>query len=141
MQSSLHISARDALLWVWGPSCEVLFLFVLIWSTLQGRVCTRNLITSKHVLYVLSLMTTQCFCLGFTSSVCENCHVPKVASAARGGLVCPLCSDRRPGQGLGESDKTKGVVKDKEKNKRMKGQSSHATWKSETEMQLRQHYD
>lgn len=34
-----------------------------------------------------------------------------------------------------------GGVKDKEKLKRMKGQSSHATWKSETEMQLRQTYD
>ncbi|CAM6110782.1 unnamed protein product [Calypogeia fissa] len=32
-------------------------------------------------------------------------------------------------------------IKDKEKNKRMKGQSSHATWKSETEMHLRQQFD
>ena len=78
---------------------------------------------------------------GFVYSACEKCHVPKVASAARGALVCPLCSDRQPGQGLVETDKKKGVVKDKEKNKRIKGQSSHATWKSETEMQLRQHYD
>lgn len=41
-----------------------------------------------------------------------------------------------------ESEKKKGsTIKDKEKNKRMKGQSSHATWKSETEMQLRQQFD
>ena len=31
--------------------------------------------------------------------------------------------------------------KDREKQKRTKGQSSHATWKSEAEMVLRQQYD
>ena len=31
--------------------------------------------------------------------------------------------------------------KDREKNKRMKGQSPHASWKSEAEMVLRQQYD
>ncbi len=31
--------------------------------------------------------------------------------------------------------------KDKEKSKRMMGQSSHASWKSEAEMVLRQQYD
>jgi hypothetical protein len=31
--------------------------------------------------------------------------------------------------------------KDMEKNKRMKGQSSHSEWKSEAEMALRQQYD
>lgn len=31
--------------------------------------------------------------------------------------------------------------KDKEKDKRLKGQSSHAAWKSEAEMVLRQQYD
>ena len=31
--------------------------------------------------------------------------------------------------------------KDREKNKRMKGQSTHASWKSEAEMVLRQQYD
>ncbi|CAM8890218.1 unnamed protein product [Rhodiola kirilowii] len=41
-----------------------------------------------------------------------------------------------------EAEKKKGsTIKDKEKNKRMKGQSSHASWKSETEMQLRQQFD
>lgn len=38
------------------------------------------------------------------------------------------------------TDKRK-ATRDKEKNKRMKGQSSHATWKSETEMVLRQQFD
>ncbi|RVW24621.1 hypothetical protein CK203_096105 [Vitis vinifera] len=33
-----------------------------------------------------------------------------------------------------ETDKKKGsTIKEKEKNKRMKGQSSHASWKSETD--------
>ncbi|VFQ96345.1 unnamed protein product [Cuscuta campestris] len=41
-----------------------------------------------------------------------------------------------------EADKKKGsTIKDKEKVKRMRGQSSHASWKSETEMILRQHFD
>jgi hypothetical protein len=31
--------------------------------------------------------------------------------------------------------------KDKEKEKRMRGQSTHAAWKSEAEMALRQQYD
>lgn len=47
----------------------------------------------------------------------------------------------RPGQGGAKKRDKEGGVKDKEKLKRMKGQSSHATWKSETEMQLRQTYD
>ena len=33
------------------------------------------------------------------------------------------------------------TIKDKEKQKRMKGQSSHHTWKSETFMLLRQQFD
>lgn len=37
--------------------------------------------------------------------------------------------------------RSRSKIKDKEKVKRMKGQSSHATWKSETEMQLRQQFD
>lgn len=77
-------------------------------------------------------------------SACDKCHVPKTFSSARGGMVCPLCSDRgiqtdnKVGEGAKKRD---GSVKDKEKTKRMKGQSTHATWKSETEMQLRQTYD
>ncbi|CAH9139491.1 unnamed protein product [Cuscuta epithymum] len=41
-----------------------------------------------------------------------------------------------------EAGKKKGsTIKDKEKSKRIKGQSSHASWKSETEMVLRQQFD
>ncbi|KAJ4897299.1 hypothetical protein Rs2_24093 [Raphanus sativus] len=70
--------------------------------------------------------------------MCLQCGVPKTYTSAR-GMVCPLCGDRP----LPDSDaKKKGsTVKDKEKSKRMRGQSSHASWKSETEMQLRQHFD
>ncbi|KAL6912116.1 hypothetical protein ACP4OV_000921 [Aristida adscensionis] len=71
--------------------------------------------------------------------MCLQCGVPKTYSHAR-GMVCPLCGDRpAPAQ---ELEKKKGsTVKDKEKVKRMRGQSSHATWKSETEMALRQQFD
>ncbi|KAJ8747603.1 hypothetical protein K2173_011411 [Erythroxylum novogranatense] len=56
--------------------------------------------------------------------MCLQCGVPKTFSNAR------------------EWFKKKGsTIKDKEKTKRMKGQSTHATWKSETEMQLRQQFD
>lgn len=73
--------------------------------------------------------------------VCLQCGVPKTYSHAR-GMVCPMCGDRASAEHTNESDKKKGsVIKDKEKLKRMKGQSSHASWKSETEMQLRQQYD
>lgn len=69
-----------------------------------------------------------------------QCGIPKTFSNAR-GMVCPVCGDR-PIIETDESSKKKGsMIKDKEKNKRMKGQSSHATWKSETEMQLRQQFD
>ncbi|KAF9610353.1 hypothetical protein IFM89_022023 [Coptis chinensis] len=72
--------------------------------------------------------------------MCLQCGIPKTYSSAR-GMVCPVCGDR-PIDPDKESDKKKGsTVKDKEKNKRMKGQSSHSTWKSETEMQLRQQFD
>ncbi|XP_065008773.1 uncharacterized protein LOC135639013 [Musa acuminata AAA Group] len=72
--------------------------------------------------------------------VCLQCGIPKTYSHSR-GMVCPVCGDR-PIAEQKVSDKTKGsTVKDKEKLKRMKGQSSHATWKTETEMQLRQQYD
>ncbi|XP_020575735.1 uncharacterized protein LOC110021540 [Phalaenopsis equestris] len=73
--------------------------------------------------------------------MCLQCGVPKTYSHTR-GVVCPICGDRPPSDPLKESDKKKGsTIKDKEKSKRMKGQSSHATWKSETEMQLRQQFD
>ncbi|KAH7288761.1 hypothetical protein KP509_19G043900 [Ceratopteris richardii] len=72
--------------------------------------------------------------------VCPECSVPKTYSAAREGLICPICKDRRIDSG--DPNKRRGSkIKDKERSKRMKGQSSHATWKSETEMQLRQHFD
>jgi hypothetical protein len=41
----------------------------------------------------------------------------------------------------GETAGEKKDTKDKERAKRAKGQSTHATWKSETEMALRQQYD
>ncbi|CAF1919292.1 unnamed protein product, partial [Brassica napus] len=70
--------------------------------------------------------------------MCLQCGVPKTYTSAR-GMVCPVCGD----QPLPNSDaKKRGfAIKDKEKSKRMRGQSSHASWKSETEMQLRQHFD
>ncbi|KAI3448264.1 hypothetical protein Pfo_004929 [Paulownia fortunei] len=73
--------------------------------------------------------------------MCVRCGIPKTYSHAK-GIVCPVCGDRPPADSDNEPIKKKGsTVKDKEKSKRMKGQSSHATWKSETEMQLRQHFD
>lgn len=73
--------------------------------------------------------------------MCLRCGVPKTYSHGK-GVVCPICSDRPPEETDKESTKKKGsTMKDKEKSKRMKGQSSHASWKSETEMQLRQQFD
>ncbi|KAL8128482.1 hypothetical protein V2J09_017637 [Rumex salicifolius] len=70
--------------------------------------------------------------------MCLQCGVPKTYTNAR-GMVCPECGDRPPSD---EALKKKGsTVKDKEKVKRMRGQSSHASWKSETEMHLRQQFD
>ncbi|KAL3699939.1 hypothetical protein R1sor_017961 [Riccia sorocarpa] len=78
--------------------------------------------------------------------ICLTCGVPKTYSGAKESMVCPLCGDRpvveQKKAPTGEAEKRSGSkIKDKEKNKRMKGQSSHATWKSETEMQLRQQFD
>ncbi|KAL2651893.1 hypothetical protein R1flu_020021 [Riccia fluitans] len=78
--------------------------------------------------------------------ICLRCGVPKTYSGAKESMVCPVCGDRpaveQKKASTGEAEKRSGSkIKDKEKNKRMKGQSSHATWKSETEMQLRQHFD
>ncbi|KAK1417621.1 hypothetical protein QVD17_26751 [Tagetes erecta] len=73
--------------------------------------------------------------------MCVQCGIPKTFSNAR-GMVCPVCGDRPIKEIDESSSKKKGsMIKDKEKNKRMKGQSSHATWKSETEMHLRQQFD
>ncbi|KAL4197506.1 hypothetical protein AMTRI_Chr04g251490 [Amborella trichopoda] len=72
--------------------------------------------------------------------MCVQCGIPKTFSSARGGVVCPVCEDRPPANP--NMEKKKGsTIKDKEKSKRMKGQSTHASWKSETEMQLRQQFD
>ncbi|KAI4296352.1 hypothetical protein L6164_036317 [Bauhinia variegata] len=72
--------------------------------------------------------------------MCLQCGIPKTFSNAR-GMVCPECGDRPRQDASVESKKKGSAIKDKEKSKRMKGQSSHATWKSETEMQLRQQFD
>lgn len=71
--------------------------------------------------------------------MCLQCGIPKTFSNAR-GMVCPVCSDRPPAE-TPDSKKKGSTVKDKEKSKRMRGQSSHASWKSETEMHLRQQFD
>nr|GEU66737.1 hypothetical protein [Tanacetum cinerariifolium] len=53
--------------------------------------------------------------------MCVQCGIPKAFSNAR-GMVCPVCGDR-PIKETDESTKKKGsMVKDKEKNKRMKGE-------------------
>ncbi|GAV71854.1 hypothetical protein CFOL_v3_15343 [Cephalotus follicularis] len=72
--------------------------------------------------------------------MCLQCGIPKTFSNTR-GMVCPVCGDRPATDASNEPKKKGSVIKDKEKSKRMKGQSSHATWKSETEMQLRQQFD
>ncbi|XP_048228164.1 uncharacterized protein LOC8264060 [Ricinus communis] len=72
--------------------------------------------------------------------MCLQCGIPKTYSSAR-GMVCPVCGDRPPNDTNKDLKKKGSMIKDKEKSKRMKGQSSHATWKSETEMHLRQQFD
>ncbi|XP_065851569.1 uncharacterized protein [Euphorbia lathyris] len=72
--------------------------------------------------------------------MCLQCGIPKTFSSAR-GMVCPVCGDRPPTDASIDAKKKGSTMKDKEKSKRMKGQSSHATWKSETEMHLRQQFD
>ncbi|GMJ06776.1 hypothetical protein like AT5G64160 [Hibiscus trionum] len=72
--------------------------------------------------------------------MCLQCGVPKTYTSAR-GMVCPVCGDRPLADADKDSKKKGSTIKDKEKSKRMRGQSSHATWKSETEMQLRQQFD
>ncbi|KAK6916073.1 hypothetical protein RJ641_018934 [Dillenia turbinata] len=72
--------------------------------------------------------------------MCLQCGIPKTFSSAR-GMVCPQCSDQPPKDTTDEPKKKGSTIKEKEKSKRMRGQSSHATWKSETEMHLRQQFD
>ncbi|KAK9110089.1 hypothetical protein Sjap_018149 [Stephania japonica] len=72
--------------------------------------------------------------------MCLHCGVPKTYSSAR-GMVCPLCGDRPSTDDANDSEKKKGsTIKDKEKVKRMRGQSSHATWKTETRLGVRAMY-
>ncbi|CAN6455601.1 unnamed protein product [Victoria cruziana] len=71
--------------------------------------------------------------------LCVQCGVPKTYTSER-GTVCPICGDRPPNPEK-EAERRRSTIKEKEKSKRMKGQSSHATWKNETEMQLRQQFD
>ncbi|XP_047078021.1 uncharacterized protein LOC124688378 [Lolium rigidum] len=71
--------------------------------------------------------------------MCLQCGIPKTYSHAQ-GMVCPVCNDK-PMQTKEPEKKKASAVKDKEKVKRMRGQSSHASWKSETEMALRQQFD
>ncbi|CAN1188959.1 hypothetical protein LINPERHAP2_LOCUS39628 [Linum perenne] len=72
--------------------------------------------------------------------MCLQCGIPKTFTSGR-GMTCPVCGDRAPNDGSEDGKKRGSGIKDKEKSKRMKGQSSHATWKSETEMTLRQQFD
>ncbi|XVE49569.1 hypothetical protein DITRI_Ditri01bG0092200 [Diplodiscus trichospermus] len=72
--------------------------------------------------------------------MCLQCEIPKTYSSDR-GMVCPVCGDRPLADADKEPKKKGSTIKEKEKSKRMKGQSSHAAWKSETEMQLRQQFD
>ncbi|KAG5548523.1 hypothetical protein RHGRI_014018 [Rhododendron griersonianum] len=99
-------------------------------STAQGGVKRMATATNPNVEDAAELLR-----------MCVQCGIPKTFSNAR-GMVCPVCGDRPPVDPNNDAAKKKGsLIKDKEKNKRMKGQSSHSTWKSETEMQLRQQFD
>eukprot|EP00890_Picochlorum_soloecismus_P002375 jgi/Picsp_1/3138/NSC_05978-R1_protein len=61
----------------------------------------------------------------------------------RGGSQKAMPVDKFIEGGVGgrQLPRKRQETKDKEKQKRMKGQSSHAEWKSEAEMMLRQQYD
>ncbi|CAG7883405.1 unnamed protein product, partial [Brassica rapa] len=67
--------------------------------------------------------------------MCLQCGVPKTYTSTR-GMVCPVCGDRP----LPDSDAKKrgSAIKDKEKSKRMRGQSSHASWKSNISISMLQ---
>ncbi|GAB4853221.1 hypothetical protein Ancab_017409 [Ancistrocladus abbreviatus] len=60
----------------------------------------------------------------FVLRMCMECGIPKTYSSTR-GMICPVCIDRPPSQDHGK--KKGSTIKDKEKIKRMRGQSSHAT--------------
>uniref|UniRef100_A0A6U4NFC3 Uncharacterized protein n=2 Tax=Hemiselmis andersenii TaxID=464988 RepID=A0A6U4NFC3_HEMAN len=63
---------------------------------------------------------------------------PTVILAASG---TPKPSAIAAARGAGGGKNSKPDTKDKVKTQRMRGQSAHATWKSEGEMKLRQQYD
>ncbi|KAH8962300.1 hypothetical protein BDL97_05G094000 [Sphagnum fallax] len=73
--------------------------------------------------------------------MCLQCGVPKTYSGVKESMVCPLCGDRPVTVPIPTEKKRGSKVKDKEHSKRMKGQSTHSSWKSETEMHLRQQFD
>ena len=57
------------------------------------------------------------------------------------GATHPMSVEDFVGKGGASLPRKRQERKDKEKAKRMRGQSSHDTWKSEAEMALRQQYD
>lgn len=101
----------------------------------MAELFIRSVVIPGYALY----RTPHCVFFSSICRMCLQCGIPKTYSHAQ-GMVCPVCNDR-PVQAK-EPEKKKGsAVKDKEKVKRMRGQSSHASWKSETEMALRQQFD
>ncbi|CDJ63056.1 hypothetical protein, conserved [Eimeria necatrix] len=71
-------------------------------------------------------------------------HVPLVGIEGRGGYK--PSAEEQTAENEKRSKETEArkkalTIKEREKLKRKKGQSSHATWKPETWMQLRQQYD
>eukprot|EP00898_Chlorokybus_atmophyticus_P006549 jgi/Chlat1/6896/Chrsp52S06581 len=75
-----------------------------------------------------------------TFAVDDDIDGPNVPLPA--ALAAKIVEKQLEGAVYGNKPKEdKGTVKDKEKVKRMKGQSSIATWKTEEEMRLRQQFD
>ncbi|PFH32459.1 hypothetical protein BESB_017770 [Besnoitia besnoiti] len=71
-------------------------------------------------------------------------HVPLVGIEGRGGYrkgADAVAQDEEDNEAKSGEKRKAMTVKEKEKLKRKKGQSSHATWKPELWMQLRQQYD
>ncbi|CBZ51342.1 hypothetical protein NCLIV_044070 [Neospora caninum Liverpool] len=70
----------------------------------------------------------------------KSWHVPLVGIEGRGGYR-KAAEEEEETEKAGEKRKASLTVKEREKLKRKKGQSSHATWKPELWMQLRQQFD
>ncbi|KAL8271268.1 hypothetical protein Esti_004834 [Eimeria stiedai] len=69
-------------------------------------------------------------------------HVPLVGVEGRGGYKqSPEGEGEAKKKSPSDGQKRPLTIKERERLKRKKGQSSHATWKPETWMQLRQQYD